>query len=97
MGIVLGEVFGALSNLSGEAIRRRFIEAVNVGGTDFYRATDHAAALMFYQMRILKDEADHPLVLAGSRMAGGSQDREQIAVMIFIASFVRECETRFDN
>ena len=95
LGIVLADVFGALSNMNGEAIRRRYIELIDKDGADFKRANDDAAALFLYQIGALKDEADHPLVRTASRLAGGSQDRERVAAMICVVSFVRECEKRF--
>jgi hypothetical protein len=95
LGLLLAEVFTALSNMNGVAIARRATELHAADDPDFNRAADDAAAICFYQMRILKNEADHPLVQVAKRIAAGEakgENREDIHSMMYVASLFNEVE-----
>jgi len=103
LGSLLAEVFTALSNMNGAAIARRANELHAANDPDFNRAADDAAAVCFYQLRILKNEADHPLVQVATRIAlaageAKGENREYIYSMMYMASLFKEVERlRGDN
>jgi hypothetical protein len=69
MGFALQEAFTTVSNMSGSAIVRAYIELAELGDPDFERGADEAAAIVFYTTGILKNEAANPLVLEAQRLA----------------------------
>ena len=89
--------------MNGAAIARRANELHAANDPDFNRAADDAAAVCFYQLRILKNEADHPLVQVATRIAlaageAKGENREYIYSMMYMASLFKEVERlRGDN
>lgn len=97
MGLVLAEVLTALSNMNGAAIARNATELHAANDPGFNRAADDAAAICFYQLRNLKNEADHPLVQVATRIAlaadqAKGENRENIYSMMYVASLFKEVE-----
>jgi hypothetical protein len=101
MGLALTDVFTALSNMNGVAIVRRGLELATANDSDFNRAADDAAAICYYQMRVLKNETDHPLVKVATRMAiasGKAKDsREEICSLMYVASLFKEVDRLREN
>jgi hypothetical protein len=92
LGVLLAEVFTALSNMNGVAIAQLSTELAD--DPEFNRAADDAAAVCFYQMRILKDEAHHPLVQTATALAfaadkSKAKDRAYIHSMMYMASLFK--------
>ena len=73
LGILLAEVFAALSNMNGAAIARRATDLHAADDPDFNRGADDAAAVCFYQMRVLKNEANYPLVQVATHIASANK------------------------
>ena len=101
MGLALTEVFTTLSNMNGVAIARRGLELATANDSHFNRAADDAMAICYYQMRVLKNEPDHPLVQVATRMAlaaGKAKDnREEICSLMYVASLFKEVDRLREN
>ena len=97
LGQSLVDTLTALSNMNGASIARRSTElALSKNDALFERGADDAAAMCFYEMKILKDETTHPLVQSAIRLARGSQNRSEVLAMMFMASLYQEIQTRLD-
>lgn len=90
LGQTLSDVFTALSNMNGAALAKQSTELAFAQDAEFNRGADDAAAIAFYQMGILKNEASHPLVLGAQRLANSPADRDQIMGMMFMTTIYRE-------
>lgn len=94
----IGEVLTAVSNLNGQALVQRTVKMGHNDESDFNRGADDAAAICFYTMKILKNEADHRLVMMASRVAQRSTEsgnteverRAYIASMMMMLSLMHE-------
>ena len=63
MGFALQDAFSIVSNMNGKSIVRQYTELALHEDVDFESGADDAAAVTFYSLGILKNEADHPLVV----------------------------------
>jgi hypothetical protein len=104
MGYVLSDVLTSLSNMNGRELGRRItaLATATERDADYNRGGDDAAAVCYCAQGILKNEADHPLVQAASRLADGADfgdlsridRRSKIAGMMVVLSLVKEVEER---
>ncbi|MEH2498974.1 hypothetical protein V1294_005453 [Bradyrhizobium sp. AZCC 1678] len=96
LGLLLTEVFTELSNMNGAAIARRANELHAANDPEFNRGADDAAAVCFYQLRVLKNEANHPLVQVATHIASANkakgENREYILSMMYMASLFKEVD-----
>ncbi|EIG55844.1 hypothetical protein [Bradyrhizobium sp. WSM1253] len=98
LGAAMGDILTSVSNLNGRALVARTVEMSSNDDVDFNRGADDAAAICFYTMRILKNEAEHPLVTMASKVAQRSTDagnteperRAYIASMMMMLSLMSE-------
>lgn len=90
LSAAVGDALTTVSNLNGQELVQRTIQMSHNDEFDFNRGADDAAAICFYTMRILKNEAEHPLVTMASKDAqrstdGGNTEAERRA---YIASMM---------
>ncbi|KYK47325.1 hypothetical protein A1D31_31675 [Bradyrhizobium liaoningense] len=90
LSAAVGDALTTVSNLNGQELVQRTIQMSHNDEFDFNRDADDAAAICFYTMRILKNEAEHPLVTMASKDAqrstdGGNTEAERRA---YIASMM---------
>ena len=94
MGFALTETFTAISNMNGIAIANRGLELLTARDPEYYRGADDASAISYYLLRVLKNEAEHPLVqtATGLACAAGKTmgDRHEIYSMMYMASLFKE-------
>jgi hypothetical protein len=98
LGLVIGDALASVSNLNGSALVQRML-SVN-DEFDFNRGADDAAAICFYTLRILRNEAENELVRRAAMVAERSTDagrteeerRSYIASMMVMLSLMSELD-----
>lgn len=98
LAATVGDVLTALSNLNGQALVRLTIQMPHNDEFDFNRGADDAAAICFYNMKILRNEVEHPLVVMAEKVAQRSADagnteaerRAYIGSMMLMLSLMSE-------
>jgi hypothetical protein len=94
LGVTMVETLTALSNMNGVVIARRGLELQNAQDLEFSRGGDDAAYICYYEMKVLKNEKENPLVIAATRLAGPDASRSDLLGMMFMASLYREVRER---
>lgn len=95
---VVGDALTSVSNLNGPALIARTVKMSTKDEFDFNRGADDAAAICFYTLRALRNEADNELVKMAVKVAERSSDagttdeerRSYIASMMLMLSLMSE-------